>query len=575
LQRRTKLQRYKEKAQAGRGDSSQQLDYEGRIRPQGARNMQVQIELTEPQRFFAEQGFLAPFRVLTPEECAALSAKLQTAPAPLDWAKGHAATSEAYFRLATHPAIIERVVELIGEDVMLWGASLVRRRPGEIHTWHTDIETSADVEGTVSVWIGLENTRAESSLSWAPGSHRLGLSVQEKAYQNGKHREEVTAGDIAAWTKALGADGEILQPGSSDGEALLFDGRLWHSSHNTSPDGTRLAVLLQYARPDVPIWMPDLEQLEFPFRNLEHVRPPCVMVHGSVKTTANRIVPAPAGSQTAGSRIRQIDLPLAEDAVSGWASLSLLKGPTPCMTDLECHVSVLSAGRSPHEPHLHPEEEILVVLDGQAQLELVAADGTKRSHAVERGAFAYYPLGHAHTIRNTSAGPVTYLMFKWRGAGKAAQPGSLPATVLQRQSLTPQAAPSEGVGLGMVQAFGGTTAHLLRLRAHLSVLAPGGGYEPHVDPYDAGLVLLDGCVETQGQRVEAPAVIFHSAGDPHGLHNPGTAPASYLVFEFQGTASVTGSLPVAHRLLQRVPSRAAGLAPRWLKRLARRLLLGY
>ena len=91
--------------------------------------MQIQIERTESQRFFEEQGFLTPVSVLTPEECEPLRTQLQAAPAPLDWAKGHAATSSAFFRLATHPAIIQRVVELIGEDVMLWGASLVRRSP--------------------------------------------------------------------------------------------------------------------------------------------------------------------------------------------------------------------------------------------------------------------------------------------------------------------------------------------------------------------------------------------------------------------------------------------------------------
>ena len=334
-------------------------------------------------------------------------------------------------------------------------------------------------------------------------------------------------------------------------------------------------MLLQYARPDIPIWMPDLSQLEFPFRNLEDVRPPCVMVHGSTKSTANRIVPAPSGSQGAGSRVRQIKLPLAEDAASGWASLRLLKGPTRCMTDLECHVSVLSAGKSPHEPHLHTEEEILVVLDGHAELELVGTNGAVQRHAVERGSFAYYPLGQAHTIRNTSAEPVTYLMFKWLGAASQWQPGSLETKVLHSQKLVGQTAAGMGEGFATAEAFQGATGHLLRLHAHVSTLNPGGGYAPHIDAYDIGLVLLEGSVETLDQRVDAPAVVFYGAGEPHGIRNAGSTPAAYLVFEFHGTPISKGSMPFAHWLLRHAPSGAMDLVPRSLKRLARRLMLGY
>jgi mannose-6-phosphate isomerase-like protein (cupin superfamily) len=523
---------------------------------------------------FEEQGFLEPLRVLTPQECEPLCTELLSAPAPLDWSKGHAATSSAFFRLASHPAIIERVVELIGEDVMLWGASLQRRKPGEIHPWHTDIETSADRDGTVTVWIGLENTRAESSLALAPGSHVLGLSVQEQAYEAGRHREEITAGDVAAWTKARGTAGEVVQPPVTDGEALISDGRLWHGSHNTGAE-TRLAVLLQYARPDIPIWMPDLEQLEFPFRKLEDVRPPCVMVHGSTTSSANRIVPAPSGSQGTQSQIMPIVLPLTADAKTGWAYYDLLQGPTRCVTDLNCHVSVLSAGASPHEPHLHEEEEILVVLDGHAELELVKADGTRQRHAVERGSFAYYPLGQAHTLHNTSSEPVTYVMFKWKGGGEASQPGPLKAGVFHRELLAPRPSPEDGEGFASAEAFKGSTAHLLRLEAHLSAQAPGGGVTPHVDAYDAALVLLDGCLETVGQRVDAPAVVFYAAGEPHGIRNPGLQPASYLVFEFHGTAISKGSTSIARWLLQHTPSGAMNFVPRPLKRLARRVLLGY
>jgi hypothetical protein len=68
----------------------------------------------------------------------------------------------------------------------------------------------------------------------------------------------------------------------------------------------------------------------------------------------------------------------------------------------------------------------------------------------------------------------------------------------------------------------------------VTTLQPGAGYEPHVDAYDVGIVVLDGTIETLGERVEPHGVVYYAGGEPHGMHNPGDVPAVYLVFEFQG-----------------------------------------
>ena len=71
---------------------------------------------------------------------------------------------------------------------------------------------------------------------------------------------------------------------------------------------------------------------------------------------------------------------------------------------------VLDPGITLHEPHVHAEEELLVVLDGEAEL-VRAVDGDTRSRRAGAGVVAYYPIGTRHTIRGTSGGPVTYVMF--------------------------------------------------------------------------------------------------------------------------------------------------------------------
>ncbi len=95
----------------------------------------------------------------------------------------------------------------------------------------------------------------------------------------------------------------------------------------------------------------------------------------------------------------------------------MFNGATPIVEEMSCHVSVLSPLHSPHPPHAHEEEELLIALQGEA--ELIISDSPSTGHArtetLSPGSFIYYPAGQHHTIRNSGTSPITYLMFKWRG----------------------------------------------------------------------------------------------------------------------------------------------------------------
>ena len=83
--------------------------------------------------------------------------------------------------------------------------------------------------------------------------------------------------------------------------------------------------------------------------------------------------------------------------------------------------------------------------------------------------------------------------------------------------------------------FEGSTAYLQRLQCHTSTLTPGAGYAPHIDAYSVAIIILEGEVETLGERVGPHSVIFYAAGELHGMHNPGSQIARYIVFEFHGS----------------------------------------
>ena len=517
---------------------------------------------------FAAEGFLGPVRVFSAAECRAIAAYLGRAdhPAPADWDKGRAVHERFFYDLATRPALLSLVTGILGEDVALWGASAVTKAPGHPHPWHSDIESSRPDGRFVTVWIGIENTSRESALQVISRSHRLGKTVQEARLERGVKRALATPELMLGAAREHEADARLVQPAMSDGEALLFDGRLWHGSNNTRRRGTRTAVLLQYVAADCPVRIPDLSQLDWPFRLRETPRPPAILVAGSDRGGVNRLVPAPPpgsrGVPMVVTAIHPFVLPL-DDAAKPWQMFPAFRGPTRSLADMSCHASVLAGGHSPHPPHSHVEEELLIPLHGEVELRITDSptDSAPRLERVRPGSFVYYPAWQHHTIRNPGTSPVAYLMFKWRAA-PSGSPAPLPTAVHHFGSAT---APAGAAPFWTHRVVDGPSAWLGRLHSHLTVLQPGGGYEAHVDAYDVAIVVLSGRVETLGQEVGPLSVIYYAAGEAHGMRNVGTEPARYLVFEFHAAGSEPLPAPVAlHR-------RVLGKAKRAAKAIVRRL----
>jgi mannose-6-phosphate isomerase-like protein (cupin superfamily) len=460
-------------------------------------------------------------------------------PPPLDWSKGHAVSSRSFYEIGMHPAIIELVATLLGKDFMLWGASIQTRRPGALHPWHCDIETADSSGKTVSVWIGLEHANRDSSLVIIPYSHRFGVTVQEVRHRKGKGRDETTNDEVTRWARELDQRSYLARLGITDGEALFFDGRLWHSSHNLFHK-TRRALLLQYATPDAVIRIPDINNLDWPFKRLNSPRPACLMVEGNAKVGDNRIVPGPVATGGKSvpqltSRVYPLRLPLPPEENKHWTLYPLFDGSTTGTRHLSCHVSVLTQNQSPHPPHKHQEEEILLLLSGEVDLllpDLPTTNGETRKR-LRPGEMVYYPAHFAHTLQTVSEEPATYLMLKWRNGSNsiklALQLGCRDFNCfygIENSEVEP--------GFHPRLLFEGPTGFMRKLHCHVSTLTSGAGYEPHIDAYDVAMVVLKGEVETLGERVNSNGVIFYAAGEPHGIHNPGKTTAKYVVFEFHG-----------------------------------------
>ncbi len=69
---------------------------------------------------------------------------------------------------------------------------------------------------------------------------------------------------------------------------------------------------------------------------------------------------------------------------------------------------VLEPGQSPHPPHQHPEEELILVAEGTGEISV--GDGVKQ---VGPGAMMYCAGNKMHGIRNTGSTPMLFYFYKW------------------------------------------------------------------------------------------------------------------------------------------------------------------
>lgn len=111
--------------------------------------------------------------------------------------------------------------------------------------------------------------------------------------------------------------------------------------------------------------------------------------------------------------------PVMHSCVFNWADLkarptkvgesrAVFDAPTPTLAEFECHVTTLNPGESPHAPHRHPEEELMVIKEGT--LEALQGDKT---NIVTTGGIIFEASNELHGLRNIGTNRATYFVFKF------------------------------------------------------------------------------------------------------------------------------------------------------------------
>ena len=82
--------------------------------------------------------------------------------------------------------------------------------------------------------------------------------------------------------------------------------------------------------------------------------------------------------------------------------------PVATLDRLECHITTLNPGEQPHDPHQHPEEEMLFVKEGTLD---IMQNGDH--HRVGPGSVVFNASNELHGFRNVGETKATYWVLKW------------------------------------------------------------------------------------------------------------------------------------------------------------------
>ena len=91
---------------------------------------------------------------------------------------------------------------------------------------------------------------------------------------------------------------------------------------------------------------------------------------------------------------------------------TVFAAPTATLDELEYHTTTLKPGASPHAPHTHANEEIIIVKVGQ-----VEAYVNGEWKPAPTGSLIFFASNVPHTVRNSGTEPATYHVVNWAALG--------------------------------------------------------------------------------------------------------------------------------------------------------------
>ena len=211
----------------------------------------------------------------------------------------------------------------------------------------------------------------------------------------------------------------------------------------------------------------------------------------------------------------------------------ILDGKTFALDYLEIHASTLEPGKAPHPPHLHADQdELMIVKEGQVKITI---GGT--SKILGPGSIAFAMSGDEHGIENAGNTQATYYILKYKS--------KLPMD-LQRAKLVGGSFMLDWNDLKTSNTakgyrrdfFNRATSQLAQFEMHTTALnADSVSHAPHTHVQEEIILILRGNVEMfiAGNYYKASVgdVIYLSSGVLHALKNIGKEQCEYFAFQWR------------------------------------------
>jgi quercetin dioxygenase-like cupin family protein len=89
------------------------------------------------------------------------------------------------------------------------------------------------------------------------------------------------------------------------------------------------------------------------------------------------------------------------------------RSPTVTLDELECHVTTLKPGLQSHPPHQHPNEELIIIREGNVE---VLSNGEWKKAGP--GSVVFNASNQLHALKNVGTIPAVYHVINWKSPGK-------------------------------------------------------------------------------------------------------------------------------------------------------------
>ncbi|MCG9128141.1 phytanoyl-CoA dioxygenase family protein [Candidatus Poribacteria bacterium] len=152
------------------------------------------------------------------------------------------------YDLLKHPRIVSCVRDILGEDVIGWGAHYFCKMPKDNKTvgWHQDAGYwPLTPSKTITVWLAIDDATIENgAMRFVAGSHNSGHLISRQSDPN----ENSVLGQIVENVEQYG---DIVENELKAGEISIHTDLLLHGSKANPSSNRRCGLTLRYCTPDV------------------------------------------------------------------------------------------------------------------------------------------------------------------------------------------------------------------------------------------------------------------------------------------------------------------------------------